>query len=139
LIHFCFYFLIFSLLRRGFVLNVQHPVATVFLLLLAGLLQQLPQPVHLRQHESRIQAGLLQDPVRSPGPVVVVAGERRGSRRKTFQPTAHRATVSFPPGQPEPVGGERLDASRRHRRQPDGWQDESPGVLGSSRSRRSMR
>lgn len=39
--------------------------AAVFLLFLARLLQQLPKPVHLREHESRIQAGVLQDIVRT--------------------------------------------------------------------------
>jgi hypothetical protein len=86
---------------RGFVFNVQHPIASVFLLLLAGLLQQLPQPVHLRQHQPRIQTGLFQDPVRSTEQVVA---ER--SRWKTFQPAANCATaVSVPSRQQESVGG----------------------------------
>ena len=46
---------------------MRNPETPILVLLLARLLQQLPQPFHLRKYESRIQEGLLQDSVRAPG------------------------------------------------------------------------
>jgi hypothetical protein len=53
------YYFVFLCQCRGSVFNLQHPIAAVFLLFLVGLLQQLPESVHLRQHQPRIQTGIL--------------------------------------------------------------------------------